>query len=167
MASTCSSAILCVARGHGIHLRLRLPSSPPQFLRYIILLSNLIPISLYVTLEVVKVLQCVISLNPDRRVIAAHHLAWWSSPALHRRVHPRCAGHHAPASFVVCRKMYYKPSDTPFQCRTTTLNEELGQARPSTTRIPLSCTWAQTHPQCDSCTASQMFASMAGRCNTC
>jgi len=31
-----------------------------QFLRFIILLSNMIPISLYVSLEVVKVFQCAL-----------------------------------------------------------------------------------------------------------
>lgn len=61
-----------------------------QFLRFLILLSNMIPISLYVSLEVVKVFQCALLLNSDR-------------------------------------KMYHKDSDTPFVCRTTTLNEELGQ----------------------------------------
>lgn len=59
-------------------------------LRFILLLSNLIPISLYVTLEVVKVFQCALLFNQDRR-------------------------------------MYHKDTDTPFVCRTTTLNEELGQ----------------------------------------
>lgn len=58
-------------------------------LRFIILLNQLIPISLYVTLEVVKVVQCLF-LNWD--------LA-----------------------------MYCKKEDTPFLCRTTTLNEDLGQ----------------------------------------
>jgi magnesium-transporting ATPase (P-type) len=61
-----------------------------QFLRFIILLSNMIPISLYVSLEVVKVFQCALLLNQDR-------------------------------------KMYHRDTDTPFVCRTTTLNEELGQ----------------------------------------
>lgn len=50
----------------------------------------MIPISLYVSLEVVKVFQCALLLNSDRQ-------------------------------------MYHKDSDTPFVCRTTTLNEELGQ----------------------------------------
>ena len=80
------------------------PSSPKQtqtqntktqkqkLLRYIILLSNLIPISLYVSLEVVKVFQCGLLLNQDRR-------------------------------------LYHAETDTPFQCRTTTLNEELGQVQ--------------------------------------
>lgn len=58
-------------------------------LRFIILLNQLIPISLYVTLEVVKVAQCLF-LNWDR-------------------------------------EMYHPDSDTPFACRTTTLNEDLGQ----------------------------------------
>ncbi|GMH43083.1 hypothetical protein BSKO_11005 [Bryopsis sp. KO-2023] len=58
-------------------------------LRFIILLNQLIPISLYVTLEVVKVIQCLF-LNWDRG-------------------------------------MYCKEEDTPFVCRTTTLNEDLGQ----------------------------------------
>lgn len=39
-----------------------------QFLRFIILLSNMIPISLYVSLEVVKVFQCTLLLNPDREM---------------------------------------------------------------------------------------------------
>jgi hypothetical protein len=55
----------------------------------VILLNNMIPISLYVTLELVKVLQCSLLYNQDR-------------------------------------KMYHSESDTPFVCRTTTLNEELG-----------------------------------------
>ena len=62
-----------------------------QFLRFIILLNQLIPISLYVTLELVKVMQCTL-------------LSW----DLH---------------------MYHKPTGTPFLCRTTTLNEELGQVQ--------------------------------------
>jgi hypothetical protein len=61
-----------------------------QFLRFLILLSNMIPISLYVSLEVVKVFQCTLLLNSDRQ-------------------------------------MYHRDTDTPFVCRTTTLNEELGQ----------------------------------------
>ena len=60
-------------------------------LRFIILLNQLIPISLYVTLEVVKVIQCVF-LNWDRQ-------------------------------------MYHRETDTPFVCRTTTLNEDLGQVQ--------------------------------------
>eukprot|EP00210_Caulerpa_lentillifera_P009522 g9080.t2 len=60
-------------------------------LRFIILLNQLIPISLYVTLEVVKVIQCLF-LNWDRQ-------------------------------------MYHRDSDTPFVCRTTTLNEDLGQVQ--------------------------------------
>lgn len=61
-----------------------------MLLRFIILLGNLIPISLYVTLEVVKVFQCALLLNADR-------------------------------------KMYHEETDTPFVCRTSRLNEELGQ----------------------------------------
>ena len=71
-----------------------LPPSPlawfVSLLRFVILLGNLIPISLYVTLEVVKVFQCALLLAADRR-------------------------------------MYHAGSDTPFVCRTTRLNEELGQ----------------------------------------
>ena len=74
------------------------PDLPPgggavlvQFLRFIILINQLIPISLYVTLEVVKVMQCTL-------------LTW-------------------------DLQMYHKPSETPFLCRTTTLNEELGQVQ--------------------------------------
>ena len=37
-----------------------------QALRFIILLSGVIPISLYVSLEVVKVFQCMMILNLDR-----------------------------------------------------------------------------------------------------
>lgn len=61
-----------------------------QIVRFLLLMSQAIPISLYVTLEMVKVLQCNWLLNQD--------LA-----------------------------MYYPPLDTPFKCRTTTLNEDLGQ----------------------------------------
>ena len=51
-----------------------LPPSPPlqgfpgwivQVIRYMILCNGFIPISLYITLEVVKVLQCVMVLNSD------------------------------------------------------------------------------------------------------
>ncbi|CAD7702859.1 unnamed protein product [Ostreobium quekettii] len=59
------------------------------FLRFVILINVMIPISLYVTLEVVKVAQCLF-LNWDL-------------------------------------EMYHEDTDTPFQCRTTTLNEDLGQ----------------------------------------
>lgn len=62
-----------------------------QFLRFMILINQLIPISLYVTLELVKVMQCTL-------------LTW----DLH---------------------MYHRASGTPFLCRTTTLNEELGQVQ--------------------------------------
>ena len=58
-------------------------------LRFVILLNQMIPISLYVTLELVKVAQCLF-FNWD-----------------------------------MC--MYHKETDTPFKCRTTTLNEDLGQ----------------------------------------
>ena len=74
------------------------PDLPPgggavlvQFLRFMILINQLIPISLYVTLELVKVAQCTL-------------LTW----DLH---------------------MYHKATGTPFLCRTTTLNEELGQVQ--------------------------------------
>lgn len=62
-----------------------------QFLRFLILINQLIPISLYVTLELVKVIQCTL-------------LSWDLN-------------------------MYHKASDTAFLCRTTTLNEELGQVQ--------------------------------------
>lgn len=39
-----------------------------QVIRFIILLNGMIPISLYVTLEMVKVLQCVLLYNWDRKV---------------------------------------------------------------------------------------------------
>ncbi|KAF5838676.1 hypothetical protein DUNSADRAFT_2440 [Dunaliella salina] len=65
-----------------------------QTIRFIILTNGFIPISLYITLEMIKVLQCTLMLNQDR-------------------------------------KMYHKPSDTPFACRTTSLNEDLGQVRKS------------------------------------
>ena len=72
------------------------PSFDPSFInivvqsiRFIILLNQFIPISLYVTLELVKVIQCYF-LNVDRR-------------------------------------MYHKETDTRFNARTTSLNEELGQ----------------------------------------
>lgn len=42
-----------------------------QFLRFIILLSNMIPISLYVSLEVVKVFQCALLFNQDREMYHA------------------------------------------------------------------------------------------------
>lgn len=63
-----------------------------QFVRYFILLDAMIPISLYVTLELVKLVQCLF-------------LAW-------------------------DRQLYCPLSDTPFQYKTTTLNE----ARP---QLPL------------------------------
>lgn len=50
-----------------LHCHLASPATS-QFLRFIILLSNVIPISLYVTLEVVKVFQCALLLNPDREM---------------------------------------------------------------------------------------------------
>lgn len=62
-----------------------------QFLRFMILINQLIPISLYVTLELVKVMQCTL-------------LTW-------------------------DLQMYHRESGTPFLCRTTTLNEELGQVQ--------------------------------------
>ncbi|KAF8063036.1 ATP8B4 [Scenedesmus sp. PABB004] len=56
----------------------RYPELPPgvasffiTFLRFLILLSNMIPISLYVSLEVVKVFQCALLLNPDRAMYHA------------------------------------------------------------------------------------------------
>ncbi len=70
-----------------------------QLVRYIILLNNMIPISLYVTLELVKVLQCSLLYSCDR-------------------------------------KMYHAESDTPLVCRTTTLNEELGQVGAAGRRLP-------------------------------
>lgn len=68
-------------------------------LRFIILYNQFIPISLYVSLEVVKVIQCLL-LNSDLR-------------------------------------MYHPPTDTPFVCRTTTLNEDLGQV-PRSPPLPSS-----------------------------
>ena len=91
VASRLNSNVLCPA------CRL-FPDLPPgggavliQFLRFMILINQLIPISLYVTLELVKVMQCTL-------------LTW----DLH---------------------MYHRASGTPFLCRTTTLNEELGQVQ--------------------------------------
>jgi len=56
-----------------------LPYIVLQFLRFIILLSNMIPISLYVSLEVVKVFQCALLLNQD---LAMYHRSVNSSDAL-------------------------------------------------------------------------------------
>ncbi len=39
-----------------------------QVIRFCILLNGLIPISLYVTIEMVKILQCIWILNSDRKV---------------------------------------------------------------------------------------------------
>ncbi|KXZ52548.1 hypothetical protein GPECTOR_9g592 [Gonium pectorale] len=61
-------------------------------IRWMILLNGVIPISLYVTLEVVKVIQCKMILDQDRQ-------------------------------------MYHAATDTPFSCRTTNLNEDLGQVQ--------------------------------------
>ncbi|KAG2485813.1 hypothetical protein HYH03_015523 [Edaphochlamys debaryana] len=61
-------------------------------IRWIILLNGIIPISLYVTIEVVKVFQCKMVLDNDRL-------------------------------------MYHPETDTPFSCRTTNLNEDLGQVQ--------------------------------------
>ncbi|PNW71492.1 hypothetical protein CHLRE_16g656500v5 [Chlamydomonas reinhardtii] len=60
--------------------------------RWVILLNGVIPISLYVTIEVVKVFQCKMIYDQDR-------------------------------------EMYHAETDTPFSCRTTNLNEDLGQVR--------------------------------------
>ncbi|KAG2451812.1 hypothetical protein HYH02_003588 [Chlamydomonas schloesseri] len=60
--------------------------------RWVILLNGVIPISLYVTLEVVKVFQCKMIYDQDRA-------------------------------------MYHAETDTPFSCRTTNLNEDLGQVQ--------------------------------------
>jgi magnesium-transporting ATPase (P-type) len=65
-------------------------ASVTQFIRYIVLLNALIPISLYVTLELVKVIQC--------GFISMDHRLW------DHNYDVRCG------------------------VRTTTLNEELGQA---------------------------------------
>ncbi|EFJ44459.1 hypothetical protein VOLCADRAFT_95397 [Volvox carteri f. nagariensis] len=61
-------------------------------IRWMILLNGVIPISLYVTLEIVKFLQCKMILDLDR-------------------------------------EMYHAESDTRFSCRTTNLNEDLGQVQ--------------------------------------
>ncbi|GLC49980.1 hypothetical protein PLESTB_000329300 [Pleodorina starrii] len=61
-------------------------------IRWVILLNGVIPISLYVTLEVVKVFQCKMILDLDRH-------------------------------------MYHVETDTRFSCRTTNLNEDLGQVQ--------------------------------------
>ncbi|GFR50254.1 hypothetical protein Agub_g12440 [Astrephomene gubernaculifera] len=61
-------------------------------IRWVILLNGVIPISLYVTLEVVKVFQSKMLLDMDRQ-------------------------------------MYHSDTDTPFTCRTTNLNEDLGQVQ--------------------------------------
>ncbi|GLI63173.1 hypothetical protein VaNZ11_005942 [Volvox africanus] len=61
-------------------------------IRWMILLNGVIPISLYVTLEVVKVFQCKMILDLDR-------------------------------------EMYHAETDTRFSCRTTNLNEDLGQVQ--------------------------------------
>ena len=71
-----------------------LPSSTSHLkvIRFMILLYGIIPISLYITLEVIKIFQCVLVLNMDLR-------------------------------------MYHQESDVPFNCHTTTLNEDLGQVQ--------------------------------------
>lgn len=70
----------------------RMHDLAPQVIRFVILLNGVIPISLYVTLEIVKLLQCKMLLDCDRG-------------------------------------MYHAETDTPFSCRTTSLNEDLGQVR--------------------------------------
>eukprot|EP00879_Flechtneria_rotunda_P025867 GHRR01027521.1.p2 GENE.GHRR01027521.1~~GHRR01027521.1.p2 ORF type:complete len:120 (-),score=12.13 GHRR01027521.1:379-738(-) len=91
-----------------------------QFLRFVILLSNMIPISLYVSLEVVKVFQCALLLNQDRQ-------------------------------------MYHRDSDTPFVCRTTTLNEELGQ-------VSCCICYSKSHVACCYTCVSLYSVQLAGRC---
>jgi len=39
-----------------------------QTIRFVILTNGFIPISLYITLEMIKVLQCTLMLNQDRQV---------------------------------------------------------------------------------------------------
>ncbi len=39
-----------------------------QTIRFVILINGTIPISLYITLEMIKVLQCTLMLNQDRKV---------------------------------------------------------------------------------------------------
>lgn len=63
-----------------------------QFLRWLLVLYQLIPIGLYVTLEIVKLVQAKVLMDKDRQ-------------------------------------MYYAPLDTPANCRSTALNEDLGQVK--------------------------------------
>lgn len=110
------------------------PDLPPgggavlvQFLRFMILINQLIPISLYVTLELVKVAQCTL-------------LTW----DLH---------------------MYHRATGTPFLCRTTTLNEELGQVQyvlsDKTGQHVLSCLHGQSQ---DSACMTKLQAQPSSGC---
>lgn len=98
--------------------------SPPSnfgynFLTFIILYNNLIPISLQVTLEVVKFIQAIF-------------INWVSS---HRCLWPlkseyNCGIFTLLFVFPFCGQdldMYHAETDTPAMARTSNLNEELGQ----------------------------------------
>jgi len=76
-------------------------------MRFLILYNQLIPISLYVSLEVVKLCQCLF-FNSDTA-------------------------------------MFHAKSGTPFRCRTTTLNEDLGQVQYTWGRFSTCCPTRQAH----------------------
>ena len=99
-----------------------------------ILLSGVIPISLYVTLEVIKVLQ--VSTASVQLLLRAQHVCVRRSACL------SCARTYfcLRALMHVCAMqcmlvlnpdllMYHRASDTPFRCHTTNLNEDLGKVR--------------------------------------
>jgi magnesium-transporting ATPase (P-type) len=74
------------------------------FLTFVILLNNLIPISLYVTMEIVKFGQ-----------------AYFIDNDIHMVPTSACG--------LTNRPQYYEPKDTPAEARTSNLNEELGQVK--------------------------------------
>lgn len=47
-----------------------------QVVRFIILINGYVPISLYITLELIKVLQCTLMLNQDRQVRGEVYTDW-------------------------------------------------------------------------------------------
>ena len=63
---------LCLLYSLHAHANTKLLQGFPgwiiQTIRFVILINGTIPISLYITLEMIKVLQCSLMLNQDRKV---------------------------------------------------------------------------------------------------
>lgn len=114
-------------------------------MRFVILMAQAVPISLYVTLETVKVAQCKVGYAHINLACVmcvcvggypttfsshrTHTMPYNRTPVYADTAHTTHTKLYTQLLYDKDRHMYWPAEDVPFTSRTTTLNEELGQVR--------------------------------------